>query len=128
MYNANTSELNMSGQATRGAGASQIHRYKLKTNSPYNIGAPYPVILSFKTQILTVQLKSLNAALESFSKCEYRRNQCFCFSRNIGEVTPKIIYVNYLFSLSNKIFTVSKYPKNNLFNFEKRSAGRTSNY
>ena len=30
---------------------------------------------------------------------------------------------NYLFSLSKKIFSGSKYPKNSFFNFEKRSTG-----
>ena len=35
------------------------------------------------------------------------RNQCFLFSRIIGELTPTSIYFYYL----KKIFSVSKYPK-----------------
>ena len=42
---------------------------------------------------------------------------CFFFSRNIGQTTLKIIY----FSLSKKILSGSKYPKNILFYFENRS-------
>ena len=43
--------------------------------------------------------------------------RCFFYRRNIAQVTPKIIYFYYLI----KIFSGSKYPKNVLFNFEKRS-------
>ena len=43
--------------------------------------------------------------------------QCFIFSRNIGWVTPKINYFNYL----KKILSGSKYPENILFRFENRS-------
>ena len=47
------------------------------------------------------------------------RRQCFFFSRNIGQVTPKIIYFHYLI----KYFPDQSIPKNILFNFEKRSTG-----
>ena len=44
--------------------------------------------------------------------------QCCFFSRNIGWVTPKIIYFHYLKNKSGP-----KYPKNVLFNCENRSTG-----
>ena len=42
--------------------------------------------------------------------------QCFLFSRNIGKLTPKKIYLHYL-----KCFFGSKYPKKYIFKFENRS-------
>ena len=45
-------------------------------------------------------------------------DQCLFFSRNIGQVTPTIVYFHYL----KKICFGSNHPKNNLFNFENRSA------
>ena len=45
--------------------------------------------------------------------------QCFLFSRNIGYVTPKIIYFRYLI----KYFPDQSIQKKNLFNFEQRCTG-----
>ena len=44
------------------------------------------------------------------------RHKCFYFSRNIGSVTPKIIYFYYL----KNTFIGLKYPKNILLNFENK--------
>ena len=41
----------------------------------------------------------------------------YSLSRNVAQVTPKIIYFYY----QKMLFTGSKYPKNNLFNFEKKN-------
>ena len=41
-------------------------------------------------------------------------NQWFCFSRSIGQVTAKIIYI----LLSKKSFSESKFPRRFRFNFE----------
>ena len=49
-------------------------------------------------------------------------NQCFFFSRNMGQVTP----IKNVFSLSKKIFSGSKYPKNIVFNFENRCTAHIS--
>ena len=43
-------------------------------------------------------------------------DQWLFFGRNIGQLTPRILYFNYL----RIFFSGSKYPKNSLFNFEKR--------
>ena len=55
-------------------------------------------------------------------------DQCCRFSRNIAYVTPK----NCLFLMSMNIFIGSKYPKNKLFNFERKNhwpwrAGKVEN-
>ena len=49
---------------------------------------------------------------------DMRDHHCFFFSRNIGWLTLKNIHFHYL-----QIFSGSKYPKNILFNFEKKSTG-----
>ena len=43
--------------------------------------------------------------------------QCFVFRRNIGKVTPKIIYFHFLI----KYFPDQSIQKNILYNFEKRN-------
>ena len=43
----------------------------------------------------------------------------FCFSRNIGKVTPKINYFHNL----HKVSSGSKYPENITFDWENRSTG-----
>ena len=48
--------------------------------------------------------------------------QCCRFSRNIAQVTPKIIYFYY----QKKMFVGSKYPKNTLINVEKNFTGDTA--
>ena len=45
--------------------------------------------------------------------------QCFFFSRNIGDVTPKIIYFHYL----KNHFLDQSTPKNSLLKFENKSTG-----
>ena len=48
-----------------------------------------------------------------------RYRQYFCYSRNIGQVTPK----SSNFYCIQKLVFGSKYPENVLFNFENRSTG-----
>ena len=73
----------------------------------------------------TMKLQPMSSCAESVGLMQIQVHlspvicQCFFFSRNIGQVTLKIIYIRYLI----KYFPDESIQKNILFNFEKRNTG-----